>query len=81
MKKSLQKIKDESPEIPDNTCPYIDFLKDVIAEMKDESSGEFIDKKYEICETLIEYIRDSNDSLRTSSHYWYNKFVSSYGKK
>ena len=81
MRKSLQKIKDESPEIPGNTCPYIDFLQEVISEIKDESTDEFVEKKVELCESILEYIRESNDSLRRSSHYWYNKFINLYDKK
>lgn len=81
MRKSLQKIKDESPEIPGNTCPYIDFLQEVISEIKDESADEFVEKKVELCESILEYIRESNDSLRRSSQYWYNKFINLYDKK
>lgn len=81
MRKSLQKIKDESPQIPGNTCPYIDFLKDVLIEIKDESPDEFIEKKVELCDSLLEYIRDSNDSLRRNGNYWYHKFINLYNKK
>ena len=81
MRKSLQKIKDESPEIPGNTCPYIDFLQEIISEIKEESTDEFIEKKVELGEALLEYIRESNDSLRRNGNYWYNKFINLYNKK
>ena len=40
-----QKIKDNAPEIPNITCPYIDFLQSILDEIKDETKEEFIHKK------------------------------------
>lgn len=81
MKKSLAKYKEESPEIPGHTCPYIDFIQEILKEIKDEADSEFVTKKVDLLDSTLEYVRDSNDSLRRSSSYWYNKFVSIYNKK
>lgn len=81
MKKSLEKYKEESPEIPGHTCPYIDFIQEILKEIKDEADSEFMAKKVDLLDSTLEYVRDSNDSLRRSSNYWYNKFVSIYNKK
>ena len=81
MRKSLDKIRSEAPDIPGNTCPYIDFLQDILREIKEESVDEFIEKKVELSENILEYIRESNDSLRRNGTYWYKKFVSVYNKK
>jgi len=81
MKKSLAKYKEESPEVPGHTCPYIDFIQEILKEIKDEADSEFVTKKVDLLDSTLEYVRDSNDSLRRSSGYWYNKFVSIYNKK
>lgn len=70
-----QKIKDNAPEIPNITCPYIDFLQSILDEIKDETKEEFIHKKISLSNDILEYIRDSNDSLRKNGTYWYNKFI------
>lgn len=75
-KKTLEDYKKESPEIPTNTCPYIDFIQEILKEVKDESDSFLIEQKLNLADSILEYIRDSNDNLRKSSHYWYNKFKS-----
>lgn len=75
-KKTLEDYKKESPEIPNNTCPYIDFTQEILKEVKDESDSFLIEQKLNLADSILEYIRDSNDNLRKSSHYWYNKFKS-----
>ena len=50
MKKSLAKYKEESPEIPGHTCPYIDFIQEILKEVKDEADSEFVTKKIDLLE-------------------------------
>ena len=74
--RNWQKIKDNAPEIPTETCPYIDFIQAILDEIKGETEDEsFIHKKISLTNDLLEYIRDSNDSLRKNGTYWYNKFI------
>lgn len=73
-KKTLDDYKKHAPEIPTNTCPYIDFTKEIIEEVKDESDSQLIKEKLELANNTLEYIRISNESLRESSHYWFIKF-------
>lgn len=80
-RKTLSDYKKESPEIPNITCPYIDFTKDILQEIKDESTSVFIEEKIELLNNLLEYLRTSNDALRVSSKYWHDKFVYMYNKK
>lgn len=80
-KKTLDQYRDESPEIPGITCPYIDFTKDILQEIKDDSSSLFVEEKVELINNLLEYLRTSNDALRVSSKYWHDKFVYVYNKK
>ena len=69
----LSKLKQSAPEIPTNTCPYIDFIQDIIKEVIDECDSSFIEQKLELAISALEYVRESNDALRQSSKYWYNK--------
>lgn len=75
-KKTLEQYKQGAPEIPSNTCPYIDFVQEIIKEVKDENESSFIEQKLNLADSMLEYVRQSNDSLRQSSHYWYTKFKS-----
>lgn len=69
----LKKLKQEAPEIPTNTCPYIDFIQDIIKEVMEECDSSFAEQKLELAISTLEYVRESNDALRQSSNYWYNK--------
>lgn len=69
----LSKLKQSAPEIPTNTCPYIDFIEEIIKEVIDECDSSFIEQKLELAISALEYVRESNDALRQSSKYWYNK--------
>ena len=69
----LSKLKQSAPEIPTNTCPYIDFIEEIIKEVIDECDSSFIEQKLELAISALEYVRESNDALRQSSNYWYNK--------
>ena len=69
----LNKLRENAPEIPTNTCPYIDFIQEIIKEVIDECDSSFIEQKLELAISTLEYVRESNDALRQSSKYWYNK--------
>ena len=75
-KSDIEKIKTNAPEIPYNTCPYIDFVQEIIKEAIDQTESVLVEKKLELADSILEYIRESNDSLRQSSMYWYQKFNS-----
>jgi len=68
--------KDESPPIPTNTCPYIDHVIHMVDELKDlaeESKLPFAESLYETIKAELEHIRNSNEMLRDSGKYWYEK--------
>lgn len=69
----LNKLRENAPEIPTNTCPYIDFIQEIIKEVIDESDSSLIEQKLELAISALEYVRESNDALRQSSKYWYSK--------
>ena len=68
-RKTIDDYLKDSPEIPTNTCPYIDFIQDILREVADETDSTLIEEKLKLADSMLEYIRSSNDSLRKSSHY------------
>ena len=73
-KKTLSDYRNGAPELPTNTCPYIDFIKDIIEEVKDETASQLIKEKLDLANNTLEYIRISNEQLRQNGFYWFNKF-------
>ena len=73
-KKTLSDYKNGAPELPTNTCPYIDFIKDIIEEVKNENDSQLVREKLELANNTLEYIRISNEQLRQNGFYWFNKF-------
>lgn len=74
--------KRHSPGVPPNTCPYIDQVKTMIADMSDayvrlHERGEHQPMHEDMrvmVDDMLEYIRRSNETLRDNSAYWYNKY-------
>lgn len=69
----IQACKDKAPKVPPNTCPYINFVQEIIQDhfKHDDSVDEL--RKATLLETL-EYIRKANETLRDSSKYWYDQY-------
>ncbi len=72
-KTRLQSAKERAPSIPPNTCPYIDSIIEMLDDF-DLSQNEYDIRRKEIIRTTLEYIRESNYSLRDSSKFWYDEF-------
>ena len=36
-KSKIEQYREQAPEIPTNTCPYIDFIQEIIKEIVDET--------------------------------------------
>ena len=79
-KNKIEEYRKKAPEIPTNTCPYIDFIQEIINEIVDETNSSMIDKKAEIAIITLEYLRESSELLRSGSVYWYKKFTDHYDK-
>lgn len=71
--KRVQQVKAGAPDIPPNTCPYIDFVLNFVENEKFGTSKIDEQRKTLIIDTL-EYIREANDSLRKSSKFWYDEY-------
>lgn len=61
------------PIVPENTCPYIDMVQELVGRMSVESDIDWRKKQADLAESLLEYIRASNLELREGGKYWYNR--------
>ena len=62
------------PEIPSDTCPYINFIQEILDQIKDKTKSKSIDAQIQLINDTLEYIRDSNSELRECGKYWKKQF-------
>ncbi len=70
----IDNAKKRAPKVPGDTCPSINYVQDVLSQISDLSSDEWADKQIDVANGVLEYIRESNEELRLSSFYWYEKY-------
>ena len=76
MTKKQNKIdaaKKAAPNVPGFTCPSIDYVQYIIEQIADRGDDWAV-KQAKVITDVLEYVRESNDELRSSSHYWYKKY-------
>lgn len=74
--------KASSPGVPPNTCPYIDMVQTMIADLQGAyerlrergDHNPVVDNISTQASDLLEYIRTNNETLRDNSAYWYEKY-------
>ena len=74
--------KASSPGVPPNTCPYIDQVQTMIADLQHayerlRERGEHnpvVDEIATLANDTLEYIRKNNETLRDNSAYWYEQY-------
>ena len=71
--KKIDSAKAGAPKVPGITCPSIDYVIDIVDQITDRSD-DWAEKQSKVMINVLEYIRESNDELRQSSHYWYKKY-------
>ena len=74
---SYRMASSKPPIIPEDTCPYIDMVQDLIGKIAAQDYYAWRQEQAELAEKLLEYIRASNQKLREGGKYWYTK----HGKK
>ena len=72
--KKIDNAKKGAPKVPGDTCPSIDYVLEILSQISDRTSDEWADKQIDVASGVLEYVRESNEELRLSSHYWYQKF-------
>jgi hypothetical protein len=64
----------KKPVVPDDTCPYIDMVQDLLDKITDQEDVSWRRDQAVLAKALLEHIRESNLRLRNSSKYWYGKY-------
>jgi len=62
-----------APKVPGNTCPSIDYVQEIVTQLADRGD-DWSAKQAGYINDLLEYVRESNEELRRSSKYWYDKY-------
>ena len=62
-----------APKVPGNTCPSIDYVQEIVGQIA-ERGDDWSEKQAGYINDLLEYVRESNEELRRSSKYWYDKY-------
>ena len=70
----IDNAKKSAPRVPGDTCPSINYVQDILEQVSARTSDEWADKQIEVANGVLEYIREANEELRLSSHYWYEKY-------
>lgn len=86
--RALLQAKARSPGVPTNTCPYIDEVLRMLKEFEDAYDNlklkaipePLIDKRFQLAQDMLEYVRAANETLRDNSLYWYTKYKACRGK-
>jgi hypothetical protein len=66
--------EENQPEIPPDTCAYINFIQEVLDQIKDQYRSKFLSSQIQLINDTLEYIRESNSALRSSGKYWKKQF-------
>ena len=69
----IDKAKDSAPSVPGYTCPSIDYAQEIIDQIADRGD-DWAEKQANVIRDVLEYVRESNNELRSSSYYWYKEF-------
>ena len=78
MRKSTKRVKIDNaklsaPNVPGYTCPSIDYVQELLEQISDRGDT-WAKTQSNIAKDVLEYIRESNNELRSSSKYWYDKY-------
>ena len=74
--------KSRSPGVPPNTCPYIDVVQTMIADLvtsyddmkNNNHHNPLVENIGDRARDTLEYIRTANETLRDNSAYWYQQY-------
>ena len=69
----IETAKLGAPKVPGDTCPSINYVQEMLDQIA-ERGDEWSSKQSEYATDILEYVRQSNEELRRSSKYWYDKF-------
>ena len=64
----------KKPVVPEDTCTYINMVQDLMDKMATGDDANWRSDQATLAKALLEYIRESNLRLRTSSKFWHDKY-------
>ena len=80
----FEQVKNESPSIPPDTCPYLDHVLEIVDDLEllaKNNKSEIAAHLHQIISHEKEYIRSVNETIRTSSKYWDDHHKCEFYKK
>jgi len=72
-REKINKAKLGAPKVPGDTCPSINYVQEIVGQIA-ERGDDWSEKQAGYINDLLEYVRESNEELRRSSKYWYDKY-------
>ena len=69
----INDAKAAAPNVPGDTCPSINYAMEIIEQIS-ERGDKWAGKQACDVNEVLEYVREANQELRTSSKYWYDKY-------
>ena len=69
----IDAAKAAAPNVPGDTCPSINYVQEIVGQIADRGD-DWSAKQAGYINDLLEYVRESNEELRRSSKYWYDKY-------
>tara|TARA_R110002096_G_C14445956_1_gene711142 strand:- start:646 stop:897 length:252 start_codon:yes stop_codon:yes gene_type:complete len=72
-REKIDVAKAKAPSVPGDTCPSINYVQEIIDQIANRGD-DWAAKQASVITDLLEYVRESNEELRHSSKYWYDKY-------
>ena len=72
-REKINAAKSGAPKVPGDTCPSINYVQEIVGQIA-ERGDDWSEKQAGYINDLLEYVRESNEELRRSSKYWYDKY-------
>ena len=67
------RIVKNKPVVPEDTCPYIDMVQEIIDKIAEQDNATWRNEQATLAKALLEYVRESNQKLRLSGKFWYER--------
>ena len=73
-KMDLVNAKQNAPNVPGDTCPTINYVQEMLDQLIDRNRDDtWMIMQRDVINNALEYVRSSNQELRSSSKYWYDQ--------
>ena len=70
----INDAKKRAPNVPGDTCPSINYVQDILEQISERANDEWAAKQVDVVNGVLEYVREANEELRSSSYYWYKRY-------